>query len=327
MRRREFIGLVGCVAAEWPLVAWAQKMPVSIGFLAAGAAGSANSAAYIDAIKEGLRDNGLIESRDYVIEARFAAGDYDTFPKLARDLAAKGARILLVNTIASVRAAQNVSPPVAVVMLAINDPVATGLVESLARPGGLTTGMATMNEDLTPKLLDIQRELIPSAKSIAVLFNPVNPTNPVYVNKLQAAAGAIGAKVLPVELHLPDGLDAAFSRVMELRPDTVHLVADSGIIDLHDRIAAWALAQRLPSFSTISGYAEFGGLMAYGVSIRELVIRACYFVRRILDGAKPGDLPVEQPTRISLALNLKTAKTLGLAVPPALLARADEVIE
>jgi putative tryptophan/tyrosine transport system substrate-binding protein len=320
MRRRDFITLLGSGAATWPLAARAQKLPV-IGFLASGSAGSASSAAQIDAIRQGLRNNGLIESRDYLLEARFAAGNYDKFSEMARELARAGARVMLVNTIASVRAAQNLSPPVAVVMLAINDPVATGLVASLARPGGYTTGMATMNEDLTPKLLDIQHEIIPDARTIAVLFNPINPTNPPYVDKLRTAAGAIGMTVQPVELTSPDRLDPAFATIAAQHPDTLHIVADAGIIDLHDRVAALALAQKLPSFSTLSGYAEFGGLMAYGISLRQLFMRSGYFVKRILDGEKPGDLPVEQPTQVRLVINLKTAKALGLAVPPTLLAR------
>jgi putative tryptophan/tyrosine transport system substrate-binding protein len=326
MRRREFISLVGCVAAGWPLAAArAQKTPIRIGFMASGAATSANSAAQIDAIRQGLRDNGLIPGQDYLLEARFAAGDYQLFPQMARELAQTGARVLLVNTIASVRAAQNVSPSVAVVMLAINDPVATGLVASLARPGGQTTGMATMTEDLTPKLLDIQREVIPNARTIAVLYNPVNPTNPVYLDKLRASA--TGMTVLPFELTSPDGLDAAFSATAAMRPDALHVVTDSLINDLHDRIATFALAERLPSFSTLAAFAEFGGLISYGISLRQLFIRSGYFVKRILDGEKPGDLPVEQPTQIRLVINLKTARALDLAMPPALLARADEVIE
>src|SRR5260370_34275330 len=273
MRRREFIGLAGVTAAAWPLVAHAQKAPIRIGFLASGAAVSATSAAQIDAIIRGLADNGLIGGRDYLLESCFSAGNYERFPGLARELAQAGARVILVNTIASVRAAQNVTPPVPVVMLAINDPVGTGLVASLARPGGYTTGMATLNEDLTPKLLEIQHEVIPNAKTIAVLFNPANPTNPVYVDKLRAAAGAMGMTVLPVGLKSPDELDSIFSTLAAQHPDTLQLVADSGNLDLSDRIAALALAHRLPSFSTVTSYAEFGGLMAYCVSFRTPFVR------------------------------------------------------
>jgi len=275
----------------------------------------------------GLRDNGLVEGRDYILEARFSAGNYERFPEMARELAQAGARVILVNTILSVRAAQNVTPPVPVVMLAINDPVGTGLVASLARPGGHTTGMTTLNEDLTPKIIEFQHEVIPKAKTIAVLFNPVNPTNPVYVDKLRSAASAIGITVLPVELKSRETLDAVFSTIVAQHPDALHLVSDSGNIDLSDRIAELALAQRLPSFSTVPSYAQFGGLIAYGASWRQLFIRSCYFVKRILDGANPGELPVEQPTRIELVINLKTAKALGLDVPLQLQQLADELIE
>jgi putative tryptophan/tyrosine transport system substrate-binding protein len=183
MHRRELISLLGGTAVAWPCVAHAQRAPIRIGFLAAGAAASANSAYQIDAIKQGLRDNGLFEGQDYVLESRFPAGDYERFPAMARELARAGARMILVNTIAAVRAAQNLTPPVPVVMLSINDPVGTGLIASLARPGGYTTGMARLNEDLTPKLVEFQREVVPKATTIAALFNPANPTNPLCVPK------------------------------------------------------------------------------------------------------------------------------------------------
>jgi putative ABC transport system substrate-binding protein len=236
-------------------------------------------------------------------------------------------RIILVATIASVRAAQNLTPPVPVVMIAINDPVGSGLVASLARPGGVTTGMATLNQDITPKMLEIQHELVPNCKSMAALFNPANPSNPVYVDKLRAIAGESGIAVVPVELRSPAALDDAFASIAVRRPDALLIVADSGTLDQMDRIAASALAQKLPSFASIPEYAQFAGLAGYGPSQRQLNMRATYFVKKILDGANPGDLPVEQPTRLDLVINLKTAKALGLEAPPALLARADEVIE
>jgi putative ABC transport system substrate-binding protein len=327
MRRREFIGLVGSVAAAWPLTARAQKAAIRIGFMASGAATSANSAAQVDAIRQGLRDNGLMEGKDYLLETRFAAGNYQRFPEMARELAETGVRIILVATIASVRAAQNLTPPVPVVMIAINDPVGSGLIASLARPGGVTTGMATLNQDITPKMLEIQRELIPNCKTMAALFNPANPSNPIYVDKLRSIAGESGITVVPVELRSPAALDDAFAAIAAGRPDTLQIVADSGTLDQMDRIAASALAQKLPSFASIPEYAQFGGVAGYGPSQRRLNMRAAYFVKRILDGANPGDLPVEQPTRLDLVINLKTAKGIDLSVPPALLARADEVIE
>jgi putative tryptophan/tyrosine transport system substrate-binding protein len=327
MRRREFIGLVGTVAAAWPLTTRAQKAPIRIGFMASGTATSANSAAQVDAIRQGLRDNGLMEGKDYLLETRFAAGDYQRFPEMARELAGTGVRIILVATIASVRAAQNLTPPLPVVMIAINDPVGNGLVASLSRPGGVTTGMATLNQDITPKMLEIQRELLPNCKTMAALFNPANPSNPVYVDKLRAIAGESGITVVPVELRSPAALDDAFASIATRRPDALQIVADSGTLDQMDRIAASALTQKLPSFASIPEYAQFGGVAGYGPSQRQLNMRAAYFVKRILDGANPGDLPVEQPTRLDLVINLKTAKGIDLPVPPALLARADEVIE
>jgi putative tryptophan/tyrosine transport system substrate-binding protein len=326
IRRRELVTLLGGATAAWPLAARAQKAPIRIGFLASGAAGSLVSASTIDAIKHGLSDNGLFEGRDYVLEVRFAAGNYERFPEFARELAQGGARVILANTIASVRAAQNVTPPVPVIMLSINDPVGAGLVASLARPGGYTTGLGTLNEDLTPKMLELQREVLPKAMTIAALFNSSNPSNLAFLDNLRAAAGAIGITVLPVELK-PDALDAVFSTIAARHPDALQILPDSGNLDLSDRIAALALAQRLPSFATTPLYAEFGGLMAYGASRRQLLIRSGYYVKRILDGAKPGDLPVEQPTQIELVVNLKTARALGIEVPPMLLGRADKVIE
>ena len=327
MKRREFLGLVGGVAAGWPLTAGAQKAPTRIGFLASGTATSANSAAQLGAIRQGLRDNGLKDGTDYLLETRFAAGNYLQFPEMARDLAQAGVRIILVATIASVRAAQSLTPPVPVVMIAINDPVGSGLVASLSRPGGITTGMATLNQDITPKMLEIQRELVPNCKTMAALFNPANPSNPIYVDKLRAIAGERGITVVPVELRSPAALDDAFASIAARRPDSLLIVADSGTLDQMDRIAASALAQKLPSFASIPEYAQFAGLAGYGPSQRQLNMRATYFVKKILDGANPGDLPVEQPTRLDLVINLKTARALGLDAPPALLARADEVIE
>jgi putative ABC transport system substrate-binding protein len=327
MQRREFMALIGGASAAWPLRARAQKAPVRIGFLASGEAGSAFSAANIDNIKQGLRENGLVDGRDYVLDVQFAAGDYELFPEMARKLAQAGARMFLVHTISSVRAAQNISPPVPVVMLTINDPVGAGLVASLARPGGHTTGMASLNEDMTPKTIEFQLEVVPKATVIAALFNPANSTNPPFMAKLSAAAGAKGMTVQPFALKSHGELDAVFSALAAQHPDTLQLIPDTGNMDLADRIATLAIAHRIPTFSNYSPFAILGGLLTYGTSERGLFTRAAFFVKRILDGATPGELPVEQPTKIELAINLKTAKALDLSIPPTLISRADEVIE
>ena len=327
MKRREFITLLGSAAATWPLRAYAQKPLATIGLLASGAAGSIYSGRQIDAINQGLRDMGLIEGRDYVIEPRFAAGNYERFPELARELAQARVSVILTNTIASVRAAQALNPPIPVIMLSINDPVGAKLIESLSRPGGYTTGLANLNEDLTSKLLEFQRTVVPNAATIAVLYNPSNPTNPVFLSKLRTQADTVGMKVVSAELKAPGALDSAFDGLVAQRLDAMHIMSDSGIFDLSDRIAALALAHRLPTFATFPDFAALGGLLAYGASRRQLFIRSGYFVKRILDGVKAGDLPVEQPTRVTLSINLKTAKVLGLVIQPTLLAITDEVIE
>jgi putative tryptophan/tyrosine transport system substrate-binding protein len=327
MRRRQFLGIAGGAALAWPYETLAQKSPVRIGFLASGAAASINSAYQIKTIKRGLESNGLIESRDYILEARFSGGRYEQFPEMAHDLAQAGVSVILANTIASVRAAQQLVPAVPVVMVSINDPVGTGLITSLARPGGHTTGVATLNEDLTPKLLEFQRAIIPNARSIAALYNPANPTNTAFVENLRVCANALGMSVMPIEMRSRDDLEAAFAAFPTRRPDTLQVISDSGTLDLSDRIAALALASRLPTFATSPDFAKFGGLMAYGASREQLYIRSAYYVKRILDGANPGELPVEQPSRIELWINLKTAKALDLTIPASMLATADGVIE
>jgi ABC-type uncharacterized transport system substrate-binding protein len=326
MRRRHFLGVLGGVAIGLPK-AIGQKPLTRIGFLASGAAASINSELQVRTIKRGLQDNGLIEGRDYIFEVRFSGGRYERFPELARELAQAGARVILVNTIASVRAAQGLVPPVPVVMMSINDPIGTGLIASLARPGGHTTGVATLAEDLTPKLLEFQRAIFPKATTIAVLYNPANPTSPAFLKDLRQRAGTLDMSVTAFEVRSRDELEAAFVALAARRPDVLQVISDSGLLDLSDRIAALALMHRLSTFSTSPDFTRFGGLIAYGASREKLYLRSAYYVKRILDGANPGDLPVEQPSKIELWINLKTAKALGLAIPASLLGIADEVIE
>src|SRR5262245_21651316 len=229
MKRREFLGVIGGGAATvWSSRSLAQKVPKRIGLLGSGAATSVITATQIAAIKEGLRDNGLIDGRDYVLDARFAAGRYERFPQLARELAQAGAAVILTNTIASVRAAQRLTPPVPVVMLAINDPIGTGLIASLAKPGSHTTGLATLNEDLTPKLLEFFRAVLPNGASVAVLFNPSNPTNIKFVEDLRVRAGAMGIVVQPAGLKSPDVLDATFAELVGQKPAALLVLSDSG---------------------------------------------------------------------------------------------------
>jgi putative ABC transport system substrate-binding protein len=328
MKRRAFIiSLIGWAAAARPLAAFAQKPPARLGWLSSGSATSAVGIGFVAAIKAGLRENGLIEGRDYVLEARYANGVYERFPDLARELVEARVAIIITNTIASVRAAQRVTPPVPVVMCPINDPVGNGLIASLARPGGLTTGVATLNQDLTAKMLEFQRAILPKLQTIAAMFNPGNPSNPRALDDLRARAVKMAVNVSPVALRSPHDLDTAFAAIVASKPDSLQIISDSGTLDVSDRIAAFALERRLPSFATIGDYAEMGGLLAYGPPRRKMLMKSGYYVKRILDGANPGELPVEQPSQIELSINLKTAHAIGVDIPLNFQQLADRLVE
>ena len=327
MKRRAFIAALSGVGFGWPLSLRAEKASVRIGYLSANSAASRVSADAVAAIKEGLADNGLIEGRDYLFEARFVDGKYERFPAKARELSEARVHIIIANTIAAVHAAQALTPAVPIVMAPINDPVGNGLIASLARPGGLTTGLATLNEDTTVKLLEYQRTMLPKSATTAALFNPKNPSNIRAVTDLQRRGKDLGITIDAVALDSPDTLDDAFAKIAENHPDALQVIGDSSTLGMSDLIAAKALALGLPSFGAAPAFGEYGGLIGYGASRQSLLTRAGYYVKKILDGANPGELPVEQPTKIELWLNLKTAKALNLAIPPTLIAIADEVIE
>jgi len=325
MRRRDFIKAIGVAAATWPVAARAQQKSASIGFLVAGAADT--SAPLVEAFKQGLRENGLIEGKDFVLELRWAEGHYERFPTFARDLADNGARVIVVGTVAAARAAQRASSTIPIVMALMNDPVGNGLVASLARPGGNTTGMASLNQDVTPKQLELLHTVIPKASTIAALFNPTNPSNVPILDTVRAQAASRGITVRDFAVNTPEDLDVAFRMIATQRPDALLIMADAAIQDLGMRIVTLALQHRIPVISTNSDITGVGGLISYGVSRRDAYRRSAYFVKKILDGAKPADLPVEQPTQVLLSVNLKTAKALGLTVPTGLVNAADEVIE
>ena len=319
MRRREFITLFGGVAVAWPLAAWAQKAPVVIGFLGSQAAAPPPKDPQTIALNQGFLDYGLIQGRDFVFEQRFTAGDDERFPEFARDLARLQARMILANTPAGVRAGQRLDPPIPVVMVIMNDPVGAGLVASLAHSGNHTTGTASLHEDVTPKLLEFLREIVPNARVLGVLFNPLNATNPIILENLRVKADSVGVKVLPIAFKPRDDLDALFAVLGAQHLDALQIIADPGIVDLKHRITALAAAHRLPLFSS--------SLVSYGASVNKILRRTGYYVKKILEGANPTDLPIEQPTGLELIINLKTAKMLGIEIPATLLARADQVIE
>jgi putative tryptophan/tyrosine transport system substrate-binding protein len=326
MRRRDFIAIVGGTATSWPLAAYAQKPPPLIGFLGNQATPPPKDPQG-NALFQGFRDSGLIIGRDFIFEPHFTAGDDNRFLVLARELARKNVRMILANTPAGVRAAQHLDPPVPVLMVNMNDPVGEGLVASLAHPGGHTTGTASLNADVTPKLLELLREILPKATIMAAIFQPSNPSHTVMMDNLQVKANPLGITVLPFPLKAPDDLDAMFPKLLSRRPAALQVLGDPLLSDLGDRISQLALANQLPTFTNSETAVEAGGLICYGASVRKVLHRMGYYVKKILDGADPGDLPVEQPTGLELIINLKTAKALGIEIPPTLLARADQVIE
>jgi putative ABC transport system substrate-binding protein len=325
MRRREFITLIGGVTLSWPFDAQAQKEPVRLAFLGSGAAES--SAIFLEALKDGLRENGLIERRDYIIDVRWANGAYDRFPAFARELAQSNPRVMLVTTIAAARAAQRLVPSIPVVMTGLINPVDSGLIKSLARPGGNTTGVSSMIQDITTKSLEFLLAIIPKASVVAALYNPANPTARPMFEEAQTYAAARGLNLQAVEFKSPAELDATFEELKNAHPDALLIISDATLFDLRERIAALALQARIPTSSSIPEMTDAGALIGYGPPRRDFYRRAAANVKKILDGANPADLPVEQPTLIEMSINLKTAKVLGITVPDALSARADRVIE
>ncbi len=308
LKRREFITLLGSAAA-WPRVARGQFKPAIIGVLGSGSAQS--SAFLIDALKEGMNENGLAEGRDYVLDVRWAEGDYKRFAALAFELLERKSSVIIVTTIAAARAAQQVAPATPIVM--------TGLT------GNNTTGISNMIQDMSAKGLELIREVAPTAKTIAALFNPNNPGSRLILEDVRSQAAQLGMTIQPIELQgsalLDTTLEAAAGR------DALLVVADSTLLDLGERIAGLALGHRLPTFSSIPEFTDAGALVGYGPSRRDSYRRAATYVKKVLEGAKPADIPVEQPTLIELSINMQTARALGIVIPDALLARAERVIE
>jgi putative ABC transport system substrate-binding protein len=279
----------------------------------------------IGSFREGLRDLGYIEGKNIFIEYRWAEGKYERFPALIAELvASKVELIVTAGTPASLAVKKATSIPL--VMIAVGDPVGTGLIASLAHPGGNITGLTSIASDLEGKRLELLREVAPKVSHVAVLWNPASPFQVVSEKELQAAAHALHIKVLSLGVKAAEELDKAFTAILKERPGALLVLADRLFLHNRGRIMNFALQNRLPGVHAYQELVEAGGLMSYGPSYAGMHRRAAYFVDRILKGTKPADLPVEQPTKFELVINLKTAKQIGLTMPPNILARADRVI-
>jgi putative tryptophan/tyrosine transport system substrate-binding protein len=324
MKRREFITLLGGAAAAWPVLAQAQtgKLP-TIGFLGADAtAFSPWTAAFVTH----LRELGWIENRNVsTIEYRWSEGRTERYAQIAAEFVSLKVDVIVTvgSAVPTVRQATSVIPIVFAV--AIN-PVANGLVASLARPGGNVTGLSNQISDTGGKKIELLREVVPTLRRLAILANVGNPSSVLELSEAHAAARAVGLEVDTLEIRRPEDIAPAFE-ALKGRAEALYVCTDGLVNANRIRINTFALGARLPTMHGYRDYVETGGLMSYGANLPDLWRRSADLVDKILHGAKAGDIPVEQPTKFDLTINLTTAKTLGLEIPPTLLARADEVIE
>ena len=323
MNRREFIGLVGGAAA-WPLTASAQRAEgklVTIGILAIEPWPS------IDAFRHALDARGYIEGKNVRFVYRYAKGHNERLPELANELVGLNVDVILTWRTDAVLAAKQATATIPIVMGAIGDPLGSGIVTNLARPGGNITGCALRVAELEAKRLQLLKELVPELSRVAILFNPTYHYMPFALQSAQKGAQVLHVSLAVYEVYDTITLDAAFVTLTKDRPDAFLVPADTFLVSQRGRIAQFAIANKLPSVYTFREYIEAGGLIAYTPNYNDLFRRAASYVDKILKGAKPGDLPIEQPRGFHLFINLKTARALGLTVPPRLLAAADEVIE
>ena len=326
MKRREFITFLGGAAAAWPLAARGQqtgKLP-TIGFLGGGAPTSQRT--WVEAFLRRLHELGWTEGRTIAIEYRWANGRSDSLPEIAAEFVRlKVALIYAVGT-ESALAAKQATSVIPIVFPVTGDPVGTGLVASLARPGGNVTGLSNFAVDLAAKRLEILRDVFPSLSRLAILANAAYSGGMLEVSQIRAAARTLGIDIIPLEFRRAEDIARAFDAIKG-RAEVLYVVGDPLANTQRMRINTFALAGRLPTMYVQREFVETGGLMSYGPNYPDLNRRAADYVDKILRGTKPADLPVEQPTKFDLVINQITAKALGLEVPPTLLARADEVIE
>jgi putative tryptophan/tyrosine transport system substrate-binding protein len=325
MRRREFIGFLGG-ATTWPLAARAQQaaMPV-IGFL--GSPSLATMGSRVAEFREGLKEIGFVEGQNLAIEYRWANGQYDRLSTLAADLARQQVAVIAAMGGPAAKAAKAATTTIPIVFAMANDPIQLGLVASLNRPGGNLTGVTNLNLEVGPKRLELLHEAIPKAGIVAVLVNPTNPNAATQSRDLQPAARTLGLEAHVLHASAESDFDETFATVIRLRAGGLVIDPDT-LFNIHsERLAALAMRYAVPAIYQFRAFATAGGLMSYGSSPSTMYRQAGLYTGRILKGEKPDDLPVQQSTKVELIINLKTARALGLEVPPTLLARADEVIE
>jgi putative tryptophan/tyrosine transport system substrate-binding protein len=329
MRRKVFGLTLSAMLFALSVSAQAQqpkKIP-RIGYLVVNDAATESTRS--EGVRLALRELGYMEGQNIAFEYRYAAGKLDRFPELAAELVRLKVDIIVVaggNTL--IRAAKNATKTIPIVMAgAAPDPVEAGFVESLARPGGNVTGLALLVSELAGKRLELFKEAVPKLARVAVLYDPALPPNVVQLKEVQAAAPALGLTIQPWEVRVTDDFDRVFAALNKQRPDGLYVIAGRLVTTNRKRIVGFALKSRLPSMYSSRDTVDAGGLIYYGADLADSYRRIAYFVDRILKGAKPADLPVEQPTKFELVINLKTAKQIALTIPQSMLYRADKVIK
>jgi putative ABC transport system substrate-binding protein len=324
MRRREFSTLL-CGATMWPLAVRAQQAMPVVGFLHSGS--PKPNVNLVTAFRNGLNESGYVEDKNVAIEYRWAEGQYNRLPALAADLVRRQVAVIFGAAPPAAVAAKAATTTIPIVFVSGANPVEAGLVASLSRPGGNVTGVAIFTGQLGAKQLGLLRELVPKAAVVATLVNPSNPLTEAIIRDVQAAATLTGHQIHIVKASNEDEIDKAFASLAELHADALIIGADPYFFTRNDQLVALAARYAVPAFYELREFAANGGLMSYGASITDGYRRAGVYAGQILKGAKPADLPVLQPTKFELVINLKTANALGLTVPLLLLAAADEVIE
>jgi ABC-type uncharacterized transport system substrate-binding protein len=327
LRRRQFLTLLGGAAAAWPCNGLAQSTPKRplIGFLGAGA--KAASARYYSGFPLGMRDFGYVEGRDYGVENRYADGDASRLPLLAEELVRLKPDVIVASTTNGAMATKQATASIPIVGVNLTDPVGFGLIASEAHPGTNVTGILFRLEGLTAKQVEIALDLMPGATNMGILVDVDNPANMLQRREVEEAAGKLGVSIAAVDVRTVDEVGAAIQTFVRERASIVLVLASAMLLNARRKIASFALASRLPTVFNFREHVEDGGLISYGIDLRQNYRRGAYFVDRILKGEKPGELPIEFPTKVELVVNATTAKAIGLTIPPTLLARADEVIE
>jgi putative ABC transport system substrate-binding protein len=327
MSRRQWLGAAGAVFVAWPLASAGQSVsrPARVGLLRFSDLESSKH--YLQSFRQGLRELGYLEGNNLVLELRFADGKAERLPALAAELVKLNVDVIVATDTPATRAAQQATKTTPIVMANVIDPVASGFVAHLSRPGGNITGLANSTSDASPKNIELLVAMVPGLSRIAVLLNPANSGHPGFLKSIQDASARSGIKILPLQADTPQKIESAFIAMTQDRAGALVVATDAYFTQQRRQIAELALKHRLPAISGIRENAEAGILMSYGQDPADLWRRSTMYVDKILKGAKPGDLPVEQPTKFSLVINRKTAKALGITLPQELLLRADKVIE